>query len=336
MTLSAYSLEQDKSFPVTDGLSDVSEPVFDAAASTSTSSARPTPAGAHWFAQSTPTAGARATIYLVVLRKDVPSPLAKESDEEKAAAGPRQADEAGGRRHDTRSEARRRRCASTSTGIDSASSPAVPAGDLSNLQAGDAGSGLLPARRSGTAAVRRDRAAPHVAAAPLRPRPSARPSSFSTASLPIDLTADAKKLLYAHRRRLLVDRTAAPGEASTPAEGRLNVGGDLEVRIDPRAEWEQIFDEAWRINRDYFYAPEHARRRLAGDEEEVRRVLPHVATRSDLNRVIRWMSSELAVGHHTRRRRRSPREQDGPRRPARRGLRASPTAATASRRSTAA
>ena len=30
---------------------------------------------------------------------------------------------------------------------------------------------------------------------------------------------------------------------------------DLEVRIDPRAEWAQIFDEAWRINRDYFYAP---------------------------------------------------------------------------------
>ena len=29
----------------------------------------------------------------------------------------------------------------------------------------------------------------------------------------------------------------------------------LEVPIDPRAEWTQIFNEAWRINRDYFYAP---------------------------------------------------------------------------------
>ncbi len=41
---------------------------------------------------------------------------------------------------------------------------------------------------------------------------------------------------------------------SIPADGRLAIA-DLEVRIDPRAEWAQIFDEAWRINRDYFYAP---------------------------------------------------------------------------------
>ena len=51
----------------------------------------------------------------------------------------------------------------------------------------------------------------------------------------------------------MVDRAAA-GRRSTPAEGRLAVA-DLEVQIDPRAEWAQMFDEAWRINRDYFYAP---------------------------------------------------------------------------------
>ena len=29
----------------------------------------------------------------------------------------------------------------------------------------------------------------------------------------------------------------------------------LEVRIDPPSEWKQIFDEVWRINRDFFYDP---------------------------------------------------------------------------------
>ena len=29
----------------------------------------------------------------------------------------------------------------------------------------------------------------------------------------------------------------------------------ISVRIEPRAEWAQIFREAWRINRDYFYDP---------------------------------------------------------------------------------
>ena len=27
------------------------------------------------------------------------------------------------------------------------------------------------------------------------------------------------------------------------------------VRVEPRAEWEQMFHEAWRINRDWFYDP---------------------------------------------------------------------------------
>ena len=29
----------------------------------------------------------------------------------------------------------------------------------------------------------------------------------------------------------------------------------ISVRVDPRAEWAQMLHEAWRINRDYFYAP---------------------------------------------------------------------------------
>ena len=68
------------------------------------------------------------------------------------------------------------------------------------------------------------------------------------------VSADAKKLLYQH--------TATPGRSSAArrrrrsiaSDGRLAVA-DIEVSIDPRAEWAQMFDEAWRINRDYFYAP---------------------------------------------------------------------------------
>ena len=35
---------------------------------------------------------------------------------------------------------------------------------------------------------------------------------------------------------------------------RLNLDR-LSMTVDPRAEWTQIFNEAWRINRDFFYAP---------------------------------------------------------------------------------
>src|SRR5205823_3762845 len=50
---------------------------------------------------------------------------------------------------------------------------------------------------------------------------------------------------------------AAPAPTPTGGEsgdGKLNLDA-VEVRVDPRAEWAQIFDEAWRVNRDFFYDP---------------------------------------------------------------------------------
>ena len=37
-------------------------------------------------------------------------------------------------------------------------------------------------------------------------------------------------------------------------DGALAALGAVSIQIDPRAEWAQMFREAWRINRDYFYA----------------------------------------------------------------------------------
>ena len=37
-------------------------------------------------------------------------------------------------------------------------------------------------------------------------------------------------------------------------DGSLNLA-KMEVYVDPKAEWEQMFDELWRIERDYFYVP---------------------------------------------------------------------------------
>ena len=108
------------------------------------------------------------------------------------------------------------------------------------------------------------------------------------------MSADGKKLLYASDDKWSIVSTTKKIE---PAEGRLNVEG-IEVRVDPRAEWKQIFDEAWRINRDYFYAPNMHGIDWEQQHEKYAAFLPHVATRADLNRVMQWMSSELSVGHH--------------------------------------
>ena len=43
------------------------------------------------------------------------------------------------------------------------------------------------------------------------------------------------------------------GSKPEPGKGVLAID-DIEIRIDPPTEWAQIYDESWRIYRDYFYA----------------------------------------------------------------------------------
>ena len=88
LSVSLYSVEQDKSFAVTDGLAEVTEPVFDRSGKYlyffGSTDAGPL---LDWFAQSGSDMRETRNIYLAVLRKDLPSPLVKESDEEKESKG---------------------------------------------------------------------------------------------------------------------------------------------------------------------------------------------------------------------------------------------------------
>src|SRR4029453_9736089 len=83
-TVYAYSIETEKSFPITDGLSEVSEPVFDPSGKYlyffGSTDAGPVK---QWFDMSNADMRLTRSLYLAVLRKELPNPLARESDEEK-------------------------------------------------------------------------------------------------------------------------------------------------------------------------------------------------------------------------------------------------------------
>ncbi len=108
------------------------------------------------------------------------------------------------------------------------------------------------------------------------------------------VSADGKKMLYRKNGSWGI---GAAGAKPTPGEGLLNTNG-LSVKIDPLAEWPQIFDEVWRVNRDYFYDPGMHGADWPAVKEKYSQFLPHLSCRADLNRVLEWMSSELGVGHH--------------------------------------
>ncbi len=207
----------------------------------------------------------------------MPSPLARESDEEKAKVA-------------DKSERKSPIVTIDFDGIDQrVLALPVPAGDFRDLQAGAAGQLYyleLPGRGEdgsrGGALKRFD----------LAKRKS------ETVFAGVDqyvLSADRKKALVAEPpdKWSIVDVAGAP---PTAGKGRLNIDA-VEVRVEPRAEWEQIFNEAWRINRDYFYDPHMHGADWPAVRKKYEQFLPHLATRGDLDRVLRWMLSELAVGH---------------------------------------
>ena len=82
-TLRLYSLDQRKSFPLTDGLAEVAEPAFDASgkylyflASTDAGPIK------QWFDQSNADVQATHSVFLAVLARSTPNPLIKPTDEE--------------------------------------------------------------------------------------------------------------------------------------------------------------------------------------------------------------------------------------------------------------
>ncbi|MCK4538288.1 MAG: PD40 domain-containing protein [Candidatus Krumholzibacteria bacterium] len=78
-------------------------------------------------------------------------------------------------------------------------------------------------------------------------------------------------------------------------DGSLNT--TLMVKTDPAAEWRQIFYEAWRLERDFFYVEN-----MHGiDWKKIRKryevFLPYLSSRGDLNYVLGELQGELNVGH---------------------------------------
>jgi tricorn protease len=71
----------------------------------------------------------------------------------------------------------------------------------------------------------------------------------------------------------------------------------LEVTVDPRAEWRQIFNDVWRFERDFFYDPN-----MHGVDWQLQRVrygkmLESAVTRWDVNYVIGELIAELNASH---------------------------------------
>ncbi|MEY4635765.1 MAG: hypothetical protein RJA55_1563 [Acidobacteriota bacterium] len=275
---------------VTDGLADAMYPVWDASgkylwflASTNLG------LGSQWLDMTSYGVQQTFALYLAVLKKSDTSPLLPESDEE---------------------------AVTSETPAKPAPAPPVQI-DFDGLQQRVLAVANVPSRRysqlkaglAGTVFFLEAPGDPDARGSELhRYRLSDRkPSPFINGVAEYAVSADGKKLVY--RTPAPPGAGGAPAAGARPAiflvdadktapaagAGRLDV--TLRMHLDPKAEFTQIFNEGWRLQRDYLYVPNMQGSNWPRMKEMYGAMLPHIAHRADLNYLLDNMGAEIAIGH---------------------------------------
>jgi tricorn protease len=107
------------------------------------------------------------------------------------------------------------------------------------------------------------------------------------------LSADGKKFMYqAGPQYGIID--ISPNQK--PGDGELKLQ-DMTMKIDPRKEWKQLYEDGWKIYRDWFYVENMHGLDWLQIKEKYRKLLSSVAHRADLDFIFGELVGELNVGH---------------------------------------
>ncbi|HTH64212.1 MAG TPA: S41 family peptidase [Gemmatimonadales bacterium] len=110
-----------------------------------------------------------------------------------------------------------------------------------------------------------------------------------------ELSADGKKVLLRKGNALDVIE-ASSGPSANLDKAAVNLTG-WTFPLDPREEWRQMFDEAWRLERDYFYDPHMHGLDWPAARAKYRPLVERIADRDELSDLLAQMVSELSALH---------------------------------------
>jgi tricorn protease len=234
-------------------------------------------------------------IYVALLTADTPSPFLPKSDEEPgAAATPAKgtaAEEKEGKKN-AKPDAKNGEAAS-------AASPAPVRIDLAGfadrvraIPGPSGGYGALEATAAGPLYLRMPAEGP--ATLYLYDLEAREEKSVLAGINGFSLSADGNKLLWSTNDGSFGIADAKPGQDT--GKGRLALA-KLEVELEPRAEWRQVFVDAWRLMRDWFYDPAMHGLDWPAMRAKYEELLPWVAHRADLDYVLGELGGELNAGH---------------------------------------
>jgi tricorn protease len=107
------------------------------------------------------------------------------------------------------------------------------------------------------------------------------------------LSPDGSKMIYRSGSTYGVVDAGAP---SSVGDGGVNLGA-VRLKVNKLEEFQQIFDEAWRIQRDWFYDPGMHGVDWQAMHDKYSKFVPECGKRSDLNYLIGELIGELNIGH---------------------------------------
>ncbi len=95
-----------------------------------------------------------------------------------------------------------------------------------------------------------------------------------------------------------VDRLGKPPDPSAKegSDGRLKLEA-MEIAVDPRAEWKQMYHEVWRIERDFFYDPNLHGLNVKALTTSYEPFVDAVMSRADLNYIFADMLGDITAQH---------------------------------------
>jgi tricorn protease len=283
-----HHLKTGENKAVSDPLANVTEPTFDASGKYLYLSVS-TDAGpvVNWFQQSSNDMEITNDIYLLTLQNDEVSPLIRRNDlEEIADEEEEEGAAAGADKEVEESKEEEAEVMPIRIDFDGLESRIVHLpignGNFSNLESAKDGELLYLSRNDEGTILHRYS---------LNDRED---TELMPAVNWFEVTGDGEHLFLGSKGMWAITDIASPAAKDLKSPDSYN----MKVKVEPLAEFRNIFNEMWRVNRDYFYdSGMHGVDWLAMKQKyEV--FLPEVKTRPDLYRVMEWMGSELGVGHH--------------------------------------
>jgi tricorn protease len=316
-----YSVDEAKSRRVTDGRSDATSPRFDRGgkylfflASTDVGLAQ------GWLDMTSMGRPVTSSLYAAVLRKDLPSPVAPESDEEGADAKDGKDAKAA---ESAKGDAKKGEAGKDAKDAKDAKKPEPVKIDFDGLERRIV---ALPVERANWAGIETGAEgivfllqAPVAFSAedylefgdenpvPLdvhrfdlkarKAEPFAEKVDGGSGAYggqpPFLVSFDGTKALFSRKSALFLVGTE---KAPKAGDGALKTEG-LEVWVDPRAEWRQMYRETWRIQRDFLYDPHAHGLDLAAAEKLYAPFVDGLGGRDDLNTLFEEMLGHLVLGH---------------------------------------